>query len=84
MILLTCVKMPDGLDKDTLASAVSLMFPNPENREFIEKMREKTLDSSACESLFALSLLYEQIKDLPQTDIDTEKLIFSRGYISIL
>ena len=79
MILLTSAKMPEGLDKNTLASAVSLMFPSPENRDFIERMREKTLESSACESLFALTLLYEQIRDLPQTHGDTKDLVFLRN-----
>ena len=35
MILLTSAKMPDGLDKHTLASAVGLMFPKEENREYL-------------------------------------------------
>ena len=78
MILLTSAKMPDGLDKDTLATAVSLMFPNPENKEYFEAIRSRSDDVSACESLFSLALLYEQILSLPRPT-DTAELIFARG-----
>ena len=78
MILLTATKIPEGLDKDTLATAVSLMFPDSENCEFIEKMRDKTCEGSACESLFALALLYEQIKEF-YSPSDTSKLIILRN-----
>lgn len=78
MILLTCAKMPDGLDKNTLAAAVGYMFSNPENNNYLEEIRTRASNISACESLFALALLYEQIKDLP-CRIDTSKLIFTRN-----
>lgn len=77
MILLTSAKMPDGLDKHPLASAVGLMFPNEDNREYIEKI-ENRADIPACESLFALALLYEQILSLP-CRVDTSSLVFDRN-----
>ena len=77
MILLTGAKMPDRLDKHTLASAVGLMFSNESNREYIEKI-ENRADIPACESLFALALLYEQILSLPCC-IDTSSLVFERN-----
>ena len=79
MILLTSAKMPDGLDKHTLASAVGLMFPNKENREYLAKI-ESRADTPACESLFALALLYEEILSLPSA-VDTSKLVFDRTAI---
>jgi phosphopantetheinyl transferase len=78
MILLTCAKMPDGLDKNTLASAVGYLFSNPKNNNYIEEIRNRANDASANESLFSLALLYEQIKELPYR-IDTSKLIFARN-----
>ena len=77
MILLTSAKMPDGLDKHVLASAVGLMFSNESNREYIEKI-ENRADTPACESLFALALLYEQILSLP-CPVDASSLVFERG-----
>ena len=77
MILLTSAKMPDGLQKHTLASAVGLMFSNENNREYIEKI-ENRADTPACESLFALALLYEQILSLP-CRVDTSSLVFDRN-----
>ena len=79
MILLTSAKMPDGLDKDTLAAAVALMFPNPENEEYVEAIRSRANDVSACESLFALALLYEQIRELSSAPADSASLIFARS-----
>ena len=78
MILLTAAKMPDGLDKNILADAVGLMFSNSKNEGYISEIRERANDSSACESLFALALLYEQIRELP-CHIDTSELIFARN-----
>ena len=77
MILLTSAKMPDRLEKHTLASAVGLMFPNKSNREYLEKI-ENRADIPACESLFALALLYEQILSLPRY-VDTSNLVFERN-----
>lgn len=77
MILLTSAKMPDGLDKHTLASAVGLMFSNENNREYIEKI-ENRADTPASESLFALALLYEQILSLP-CHVDTSSLVFEKN-----
>lgn len=78
MILLTCAKMPDGLDKNTLAAAVGYMFSDPKNNNYIEEIRARANDISASESLFALALLYEQIKELP-CKVDTSRLIFARN-----
>lgn len=78
MILLTAAKMPDGLDKSILADAVGLMFSNPENKEYFEKIRKRDSESSACESLFALALLYEQICNLP-CPVDASTLVFEQG-----
>ena len=77
MILLTSAKMPDGLDKHTLMSAVGLMFSNEENREYLAKIEDRA-DLPACESLFALALLYEQILSLP-CRVDTSSLVFERN-----
>ena len=77
MILLTSAKMPDGLEKHTLASAVGLMFSNESNREYIEKI-EGRADIPASESLFALALLYDQILSLP-CRVDTSSLVFERN-----
>ena len=77
MILLTSAKMPDGLDKHTLMSAVGLMFSKDENREYLAKIEDRA-DLPACESLFALALLYEQILSLP-CRVDTSSLVFERN-----
>ena len=79
MILLTCARMPDLLDKNTLAIAVGLLFPAPENQSYIEEIRNRKDDFSACESLFALALLYEQLRELPCPPIDPSSLIFARN-----
>ena len=79
MILLTVAKMPEGLDKDALATSVSLMFPHPDNDEYIDALRDRSHDASACESLFALALLYEQIRDLPGAPSNTSSLAFTRN-----
>ena len=79
MILLTASKMPEGLDKDTLATTVSLLFPSSGNEEYIEKIRSRSNDTSATESLFALALLYDLITELGVAD--TSKLRFARSEI---
>ena len=79
MILLTASKIPQGLDKNTLAEAVRLMFPNPDNREYIEEIQSRSGSDSACESLFALAMLYDGIYELPSADIDTASLVFARS-----
>ena len=81
MILLTSAKMPDGLDKDTLANAVWLMFPNPRNQKYFNEIRCRTNVQAACESLFALAMLYDKITELPCASIDTSDLIFSRSEV---
>ena len=78
MILLTAAKMPSLTDKNILADTVELLFPHPDNAEYINAIRNRKNDTSACESLFALALLYEQILLLPHR-IDTSKLIFERS-----
>lgn len=79
MILLTCTKMPDSLNKSTLATAVGLLFPNPENEKYLQEIINRKNEASACESLFALALLYEQIKELPCPRVDPKALIFKRN-----
>ena len=78
MILLTSSRMPDGLSKSILADTVSLLFPHPDNKDYIENIRERKNDRAAYESLFALALLYEQLLSLP-CRIDTSNLIFERS-----
>ena len=78
MILLTASRMPDGLSKSILADTVSLLFPHPDNKDYIENIRERKNDRTACESLFALALLYEQLLSLP-CRIDPSALIFDRS-----
>ena len=78
MILLTAAKMPDGLDKSILAQAVGLMFSNFQNEGYFREIKERENDFSACESLFALALLYDQICNLP-CPIDPSQLVFERG-----
>ena len=78
MILLTASRMPDGLSKSILADTVSLLFPHPDNKDYIENIRERKNDRAACESLFALALLYEQLLSLP-CRIDPSALIFDRS-----
>ena len=78
MILLTAAKVPEGLDKNILASAVFLMFSNPENEKYIREIKDRQDTSAACESLFALALVYGQIRDLP-CRIDTSRLVFRRN-----
>ncbi len=78
MILLTAAKMPDGLEKSTLAQAVGLMFSSSENEGYFREIRERENNRSACESLFALALLYEQICSLP-CPTDVSELIFERN-----
>ena len=77
MILLTASKMPEGLDRNTLATTVSLLFPSAENEEYIEKISSRANDTSATESLFALALLYDLITELGIPD--TYDLKFARG-----
>ena len=79
MILLTASKIPQGLDKDTLAEAVRLMFPNPENREYIDEIQSRANRDSACESLFALAMLYDGIVELPTEGADPSELVFARS-----
>ena len=78
MILLTASRIPDGLSKSILADTVSLLFPHPDNKDYIENIRERKNDRAACESLFALALLYEQLLSLP-CRIDPSALIFDRS-----
>lgn len=78
MILLSCAKMPDGLDKNTLASAVGLMFPHKDNMEYIAGIKCRKNDASACESLFVLALLYEKICELPSY-ISVAELVFAKS-----
>ena len=78
MILLTAAKMPDGLDKNTLANAVRLMFPNPDNNTYISEIQNRSNDTSACESLFALALMYDLLSSLLCPPPNTSDLIFSR------
>lgn len=79
MILLTAAKMPEGLDKNTLAGLAEALFPADENREYLNDIKSRTDTRAALESLFALSLLYEQIRSLPTTDTDTRDLVLARA-----
>ena len=79
MILLTASKIPEGLDKNTLATTVSLLFPSAENDDYIENIRSRSNDSSAFESLFALALLYDLVTELGICD--TSDLKFERSEI---
>ena len=79
MILLTAAKMPDGLDKNTLANAVRLMFPNSENHNYLCEIQNRSSNTSACESLFALALTYDLLLSLPCSLADTSDLIIKRS-----
>ena len=77
MILLTSARLPDSLSRHALSATVRLLFPNEGNREYFEGI-DKRADLPATESLFALTLLYDQIRMLPIA-IDTAKLVFARS-----
>jgi phosphopantetheinyl transferase len=66
MILLTCAKIPDKVDKATLLSVVSMLFCNEENAEYLKNIVCRSNTASANESLFALCLLYELLTELPR------------------
>ena len=78
MILLTCASLPDGISKETLLSVVSMLFSHKDNSEYLNRIANRTNLASANESLFALSLLYELICQLPRP-ADTSALIFARN-----
>ena len=78
MILLTAAKIPQRLDKNTLADAVEMMFSSPENKKYLEEIRNRENSAASTESLFALALLYEKIRELPNK-ADTSELIFERN-----
>ena len=78
MILLTCASLPDGISKETLLSVVSMLFSHKGNFEYLNRIANSTNLASANESLFALSLLYELICQLPRP-VDTSSLIFGRS-----
>ena len=71
--------MPAELSPDTLAQAVSLMLPHPQNKEYINNILSGACRESACESLFALAMLYELITELPACGEDTDELILARS-----
>ena len=77
MILLTSARLPDSLSRMALSQAARMLFPNEGNREYFDSI-DKRADLPAVESLFALTLLYDQIRMLP-SDIDTAKLVLARN-----
>ena len=79
MILLTAAKIPEGLDKSTLALLVGALFPASENQEYVNAIESRADEGAATESLFALSLVYEQIKSLPFIDTDPQSLVLARN-----
>ena len=79
MILLTALKMPRELDRDLLRNVVEKLFSNEKNKDFFESIAKRDDSSSACESLFAYSLLYEQILSLPCRTSPPSDLILARN-----
>ena len=77
MILLTSARLPDSLSRTALSQAARMLFPHEGNREYFDSI-DKRADLPAVESLFALTLLYDQIRMLP-SDIDTAKLVLARS-----
>ena len=77
MILLTSARLPDSLSRMALSQAARMLFPHEGNREYFDSI-DKRADLPAVESLFALTLLYDQIRMLP-SDIDTAKLVLARS-----
>lgn len=78
MILLSCAKLPEGMNKKDIAELVRAKLPNNTNNEYISALEQKSNELSACESLFALNLLCDMIPQLSQK-ADTSALILSRG-----
>ena len=78
MILLSCSKLPEEIDKKELAALVRAKLPNKANDEYISALEQKNNELSACESLFALNLLCDMIPQLPQKT-ETSALILARG-----
>ncbi len=78
MILLSCAKLPEGINKKDIAELVRAKLPNEANAEYINALEQKSNELSACESLFALNLLCDMIPQLHQK-ADTSALILARG-----
>ncbi len=78
MILLTCARLPHNVDKSTLLSVVSMLFPHGDNSEYLKNIACRSNDASASESLFALSLVYELLTLLPRR-IDAGLLRFAKS-----
>ncbi|MBE6684666.1 MAG: 4'-phosphopantetheinyl transferase superfamily protein [Ruminococcaceae bacterium] len=78
MILLSCAKLPAGINKKDIAELVRAKLSNNANDEYISALEQKSNELSACESLFALNLLCDMIPQLPQKT-DTSALILARG-----
>ncbi|MBR3686691.1 MAG: 4'-phosphopantetheinyl transferase superfamily protein [Clostridia bacterium] len=78
MILLSCSKLPEEIDKKELAALVRAKLPNKANDEYISALEQKNNELSACESLFALNLLCDMTALLP-VPIDTSALVLARG-----
>jgi len=78
MILLSCAKLPEGMNKKDIAELVRAKLSNKQNDEYISALEQKSNELSACESLFALNLLCDMIPQLPQKT-DSSALILARG-----
>ena len=65
MILLTCVKLPESLDKSALTEAAIRAFPHPDNLDYIKNIAARKSEKASTESLFALTVLQSLIPLLP-------------------
>ena len=65
MILLTCIKIPEELDKNQLTQAAICAFPHPDNLGYIREIAERKNENASCEGLFALTVLQSPIPKLP-------------------
>ena len=65
MILLTCIKIPEELDKNQLTQVAICAFPHPDNLGYIREIAERKNENASCEGLFALTVLQSLIPKLP-------------------
>lgn len=78
MILLSCAKLPEGINKKDIAELVRAKLPNEANAEYINALEQKKNDLAACESLFTLNLLCDMTALLPAPTAPSA-LVLARG-----
>lgn len=74
MIVFSCVRIPDDIDPNQLVESVKIAFSDPQNADYIEKIKSRKSNESRAEGLYALLMLSSLCKMIAPNEFNNPVL----------